>query len=65
MFPISTFSGTFNYLCGILDGCSRYIVKRDLREPMTESDIEIILERAKELHPGAKPRVRSQSGFRR
>jgi len=44
-------SGTFYYLCSILDGCSRYIVNWDLRESMTEADIEIILERAKELHP--------------
>jgi putative transposase len=43
-------SGTFYYLCSILDGCSRYIVNWDLRESMTEADIEIILERAKELH---------------
>ena len=47
-------SGTFYYLCSILDGCSRYIVNWDLRESMTEADIEIILERAKELHPEAK-----------
>jgi putative transposase len=39
-------SGTFSYLCSILDGCSRYIVNWDLRESMTEADIEIILERA-------------------
>jgi putative transposase len=38
-------SGTFYYLCSILDGCSRYIVTWDLRESMTEADIEIILER--------------------
>ena len=38
-------SGTFYYLCSILDGCSRYIVNWDLRESMTEADIEIILER--------------------
>ena len=52
-------SGTFYYLCSILDGCSRYIVNWDLRESMTEADIEIILERAKELHrrrsPGSSP----------
>ena len=42
-------SGTFYYLCSILDGCSRYIVNWDLRESMTEADIEIILERAKEI----------------
>jgi transposase InsO family protein len=27
-----------------------------------ESDIEIILERAKELHPGAKPQIISDNG---
>ncbi len=28
---------------------------------MTESDIEVILERAKELHPQAKPRIISDN----
>jgi transposase InsO family protein len=44
-------SGTFYYLCSILDGCSRYIVNWDLRESMTEADIEIILQGAKEKYP--------------
>ena len=35
----------------LLDACSRYIVKWDLRESMTEAGIEIILERTKELQP--------------
>jgi len=34
----------------------------NLRESMTEADIEIILERAKELHPEAKPRIISDNG---
>src|SRR5512140_1257359 len=55
-------SGTLYYLCSILDGCSRYIVHWDLRESMTESDIEIILEAAKEKHPQAKPRIISDNG---
>ena len=55
-------SGTFYYLCSILDGCSRYIVNWDLRESMTEADIEIILERAKEIHPEARPRIISDNG---
>jgi hypothetical protein len=38
-------SGTFYYPCSILDGCSRYIVNWDLRESMTEADIEIVLDR--------------------
>lgn len=45
-----------------LDGCSRYIVNSDLRESMTEADIEIILERAKELYPEARPRIISDNG---
>ena len=55
-------SGTFYYLCSILDGCSRYIVNWDLRESMTEADIEVILERAKELHPEVRPRIISDNG---
>src|SRR5450631_1670183 len=55
-------SGTFYYLSSVLDGCSRYIVNWDLRESMTEADIEIILQRAKELHPEARPRIISDNG---
>ena len=55
-------SGTFYYLCSILDGCSRYIVNWDLRESMTEADIEIILERAKEIHPEARPVIGDDPG---
>ena len=55
-------SGTFYYLSSIMDGCSRYIVNWDLRESMTEAAIEIILERAKELHPEARPRIISDNG---
>jgi transposase InsO family protein len=43
--------GPFYYLCSILDGYSRFLVHWDLRESMTEADIEIILERAKEWYP--------------
>jgi putative transposase len=46
----------------ILDGYSRFLVHWDLRESMTEADIEIILERAKERYPGVKPRVISDNG---
>lgn len=55
-------AGTFYYLCAILDGCSRYIVHWDLRESMTEADIEIILQRARELFPAARPRIISDNG---
>ena len=53
---------TFYYLCSILDGYSRFLVHWDLRESMTEADIEIVLERAKEQYPGVKPRIISDNG---
>jgi transposase InsO family protein len=55
-------SGTFYYLCSVLDGCSRYIVHWDIRESMTEADVEIILQRAKEKVPEARPRIISDNG---
>lgn len=55
-------AGTFYYLCGILDGFSRFMVEWALRESMTEADIEMILERAKEKFPDARPRIVSDNG---
>ena len=54
--------GTFYYLCSILDGCSRYIVHWEIRESMTEADVEIIIQRAKEMFPGVTPRIISDNG---
>ena len=54
--------GTFYYLLCVLDGCSRYIVHWDIREAMTEKDVEQILQRARELVPEAKPRIISDNG---
>ena len=54
--------GTFYYLCAVLDGYSRYIVHWDIRESMTETAIEIILQKAKELYPNRSPRIISDNG---
>ena len=54
--------GTFYYLCSILDGFSRFLVHWDLRESMRETDIEVILQRAKKKYPEAKPRIISDNG---
>lgn len=54
--------GTFYYLCTLLDGYSRYIVHWELREAMTENDVEIILQRAREKFPEASPRIISDNG---
>jgi putative transposase len=54
--------GTFYYLCSVLDGASRFIVHWEIREAMTETDVECILERAREMHPGVRPRIISDNG---
>jgi len=55
-------NGTFYYLCSPLDGCSRTIVNWDIREAMTETDVEIIIQRAREKYPDAHPRIISDNG---
>src|SRR5947208_1002571 len=55
-------AGTFYYLCSVLDGYSRFIVHWDLRESMTEAEIEIILQAAREKHPESRPRIISDNG---
>jgi putative transposase len=55
-------SGTFFYLCSILEGCSRSIVHFELRQAMTQAEVEIILQRGLEKPPGAKPRIISDNG---
>ena len=54
--------GTFYYLCSILDGASRFIVHWELRERMTEADVETLLQRARERFPDARPRIISDNG---
>jgi len=54
--------GTFYYLCCLLDGYSRFIVHWEIRQQMTEADVEIILQRAKERHPDVRPRIISDNG---
>jgi transposase InsO family protein len=55
-------AGTFYYLCSVLDGYSRFLVHWDLRPSMTEADIEIALQGAREKYPQAKPRIISDNG---
>ena len=55
-------AGTFYFLCSILDGFSRSIVHWEIREKMAESDLEIIIQRAREKFPDAKPRIISDNG---
>jgi len=54
--------GTFYYLCSLLDGYSRFIVHWEIRESMTEQDVETIIQRAREKFPGETPRIISDNG---
>jgi transposase InsO family protein len=54
--------GTFYYLLSILDGYSRYIVHWEIRESMTEADVEIIIQRALEKFPGVIPKIITDNG---
>jgi putative transposase len=55
-------AGTFYYLCSVLDGASRFLLHWEIRETMTEADVECILQRARELYPQARPRIISDNG---
>ena len=55
-------AGTFYFLCSVLDGCSRFIVHHEIREKMEEADVQTILQRARERHPGVTPRIISDNG---
>lgn len=54
--------GTFYYLCGVLDGFSRYMVHWEIREQMAERDVETILQRALEKFLQSRPRIISDNG---
>ncbi len=54
--------GTFYYLLSIIDGYSRYIIHWEIRESMRESDVEIVIQRAREKFPGVNPRIISDRG---
>jgi putative transposase len=55
-------SGTFYYLCSVLDGFSRYIVHWEIREAMKETDVELIVQKALEAFPGVHPKLISDNG---
>ena len=54
--------GTFYYLMSVLDGFSRFVVHWEIRERMAETDVEIVLQRAREKFPEAAPRIISDNG---
>ena len=55
-------AGTFYYICTVLDGFSRTVVHWEIRTQMKEQDVEVILQRAREAFPDARPRIISDNG---
>jgi putative transposase len=54
--------GTFYFLCSILEGYSRFVIHWEIRETMKESEVETIIQRAREQFPGERPRIISDNG---
>jgi putative transposase len=52
----------FYFLVSVLDGYSRYIVHSELRVHMEEFDVEVVIQRALEKYPEARPRIISDNG---
>lgn len=61
-FSYLNISGTFFYLCSVLDGCSRYVVAWEIGESMKSQDAALVLQRAREKYPQAAPRIISDNG---
>jgi transposase InsO family protein len=55
-------AGTFYFLCSILDGFSRAIVHWEIGKSMTEPEVELVVQRAREKFPGEQPRIISDNG---
>jgi len=60
--PIAVDRGVNGDLCSLLDGYSRFIVHWEIRESMTEKDVETIIQRAREKFPERAPRIISDNG---
>ena len=56
------FNGTFLFLISVLDGYSRYILHHEVRTHMTEHDVQLTLQLAKEKYPEAKGKIITDNG---
>jgi len=61
-FSYLNIGGTFYFLCCVLDGCSRAVLAWDIRPAMREIDVQIVVQKAREAQPEARPRIISDQG---
>jgi len=52
----------FYFFISVLDGCSRCLLHWEIREAMTEQDAEVVIKRALERYPSARPRLITDNG---
>ena len=52
----------FYFFIGVLDGYSRCLLHWEIRESMNEHDAEIVIKRALEKYPQARPRIITDNG---
>jgi len=50
------------FFISVLDGCSRMVLHWEIRKSMKEQDAEMVVQRALEAYPHAKPRLISDNG---
>jgi transposase InsO family protein len=55
-------AGTFYFLISVLDGYSRYVLHWEIREGMTQTDVELVVQRAREKFPDEHPRLITDNG---
>jgi putative transposase len=61
-FSYINIGGIFHFLCAVLDGCSPMIVAWNIRSAMRKIDSEIVLQKARETYPEARPRIITDQG---
>jgi putative transposase len=55
-------AGTVFYLCSVSDGCSEFLLHWELYTAISELNVEIVLQRARERYPVASPRIITDKG---
>jgi transposase InsO family protein len=55
-------SGTYYYLCSVVDGYSRAVIDWTLGESMKQAEVQMLLQRAHEKHPDTRTRLISDNG---
>lgn len=56
------FNGTFLFLTSVLDGYSRFVLHHEVRHSMTEYDVQLTVQKAKDKYPLVKPRIITDNG---